>query len=469
MRAIVYTRVSSDQSGHGRSVESQEAECRAVCARYDWPVAEVLCDNDIGASRHTGKARPQYQRLAEILKPGDVLVTWEASRAQRDLEQYVKLRRLCAELGVLWSYGGKLYDLSNGDDRFGTGLDALLAEKEAEGGVWGRCGAGGRAPPYGYRRQIDPLTGKTTGWAVDEQTGPIVAEVIKRVLAGESLWSIVRDLKARGVPAPQVQRNAAKEWKPQRLRVTISSPTYAGLRSHQGQVMRDEHNQPVRGHWEPMISVEDHERLMAILRDPARRTTTHRGREPRHLLTGIARCGVCLDVMRWHGPKSLPTPRYLCAGASCVGRRADAVDALVESTLIKRLSRRDAAKLFARTVGSEQARKAAARADTLRIRLASFVEAAATGEITAATLAAIEHKLLPAIEAAEAAAKLRVPSPLVAKLAGRDAHVTWEQFSVKDRRTVVASLLSVTINRSTVGTHQFDPGDVDIVWKTRAL
>ena len=49
-------------------------------------------------------------------------------------------------------------------------------------------------------------------------------------------------------------------------------------------------------------------------------------------------------------------------------------------------------------------------------------------------------------ESAEAAAKLPVTSPLIAKLAGPDARCTWERFSVKDRRTVEASLLSVTIN-----------------------
>ena len=68
-------------------------------------------------------------------------------------------------------------------------------------------------------------------------TGPIVKDVIRRTLAGESLWSIVRDLEARGVPAPQVQENAAKSWRPQQLRVTISSPSYAGLRTHQGTVI----------------------------------------------------------------------------------------------------------------------------------------------------------------------------------------------------------------------------------------
>jgi DNA invertase Pin-like site-specific DNA recombinase len=83
VRAIIYTRVSADQTGQGRSVASQEAECRAMCDRNGWEVAEVLCDNDIGASRWSGKKRPEYRRLTEVLRQGDVLVTWEASGLQR--------------------------------------------------------------------------------------------------------------------------------------------------------------------------------------------------------------------------------------------------------------------------------------------------------------------------------------------------------------------------------------------------
>jgi site-specific DNA recombinase len=466
VRAIIYCRVSSDQTGDFRSVESQEAECRAVCERNGWDVAEVLVDNDRGASRYSTKDRPEYKRLAKILKPGDVLVTWEASRAQRDLTAYVTLRDLCAERGVFWSYSGKLHDLTQGDARFSTGLDALLAEREAEQ-IRERVLRGKRAaavdgrpagrPPYGYRRQLDPETGKTVNWVIDPVTGPIVKDVIRRTLAGESLWSIVRDLEARGVPAPRVQKNAAKSWRPQRLRVTISSPTYAGVRTHQGKVIG-------KGTWQALITPEEHERLLAIFADPARRMTTHRGSEPRHLLSGIATCGECGSPVRFFGPKSM-TPTYLCEGASCVRRRSDLVDMLVEETVIKRLSKLDAIALFAKKNDDEIA-EALAHADTLKVRLASFVDKAADGELSATALAAVEKKLQPQIDAAEAKARANVTDPLVAKLVGPDAREKWEQFTVPDRRIVVQRLLTVKILRATKGnTRRFDPRDVDIRWR----
>ncbi len=188
VRAILYTRVSSDKA-KGRSVTEQEQECRAECGRRGWTVAEVLCDNDRSATRFATKGRPEYQRLQQILRKGDVLVTWEASRAQRDLKAYVALRDLCAERGVMWSYSGALFDLSKADDRFRTGLDALRSEDEAEktrervlrahranldaGRPHGQC-------PFGYRIVRDPDTGKPVARVPDE----IEARTLRDARAG---------------------------------------------------------------------------------------------------------------------------------------------------------------------------------------------------------------------------------------------------------------------------------------------
>jgi site-specific DNA recombinase len=178
LRAAIYTRVSSDRDGRGRSVGQQESACRADCERQGWTVVEVLTDNDRSASRWSRKDRPAYDQLAEILIAGraDVLVTWEASRAQRDLTAYATLRELCAHHGVKWSYSGRLYDLTDSDDRFSTGIDALVSEREADltrarilRDVEERAIAG---MPHGqlhdgYRIEYDPNTGKPLSRVLD--------------------------------------------------------------------------------------------------------------------------------------------------------------------------------------------------------------------------------------------------------------------------------------------------------------
>lgn len=131
MDAVIYTRVSRDSKGERVSVESQERECRAVCERNGWTVRALNCDNSIGASRFSADG-PEWKRVKAELRKGDVLAMWEASRAQRDLVEFVTLRNLCMEKDVRLSYQGRVLDLNEGDDRFTAGLDALLAERESE-------------------------------------------------------------------------------------------------------------------------------------------------------------------------------------------------------------------------------------------------------------------------------------------------------------------------------------------------
>src|ERR1700730_17694075 len=193
MQALIYTRVSRDTQ-EGRSVDDQERECRTECERQGWPVRAVFCDNNISASRY-GNRRPEWERLKTELREGDVLVVWEASRAGRDLQEHVNLRNLCAEKGVPLSYGGKVVDLTLGDDRFAAGLDALIAERESEqirlrvlrgkraGALEGR--RGGRVP-WGYQK-VSPAV-----WEPDPVEAPRVREAVERILAGESHNAVYR-------------------------------------------------------------------------------------------------------------------------------------------------------------------------------------------------------------------------------------------------------------------------------------
>lgn len=463
-RAIVYTRVSNDPTGHARSVGSQETECRAVCEREGWEVADVLVDNDAGASRWSGARRPAYERLADALTAGDVLVTWEASRAQRDLAAYVALRDLCAERGVLWSYSGRTYDLNRGDDRFGTGLDALIAEREADQ-IRERTLRGKRAaaqagrpagrPPYGYRRTFDPDTGTTTGWSIDAEEGLIVREVARRFLAGETLRGISSDFNRRSVPEPRSQKNAVDRWLPRRLRIMLMSPTYAGLRQHRGEIIG-------AGSWPALIEEVDWHRIQGVITDPSRRVGP--GPAARYLLSGIARCGVCGSGMRHYFPKSVASPKYQCSSSrACTARLAAPIDEIVTGVILGRLSLPDAVEVF--TAPEDGHVQALGELRALRDRLDSFADAAADGEMTAAAFARIEARLLPQVADAERRATGGTITPVVELVTAGDVQAAWEALPIESKRTVIRLLLDVTVNPSTTGTRRFNPDDIALEWK----
>ncbi|MGW2096080.1 recombinase family protein [Promicromonospora sukumoe] len=461
MRAVIYCRVSSDTSNIGRSVTEQEAECRALCEREGWTVADVLVDNDRGASRYSRKDRPAYRKLQRVLQEGDALVTWEASRAQRDLAAYVQLRDLCVDRNVLWCYSGRIYDLSRGDDRFITGLDALLSEKEVEEirnrvlrGVRANLAAGrphGKLP-YVYRILRDPVTGEPLERVPDEETAPIVREMARRTLAGEAMYSIVADLNARGISGPRPGRDGQPVlWLPAVARRMIENPTYAGLRTHRGEVTGP-------ATWQGLITVDEHQRIKSIFADPKRRTN-HRGSAPRWLLSGIAVCSVCGATVRRQKNRGYGT--YSCVAGFCVSRVIEPTDALVVESVLRRLESVDVIEHL--TEQDSVAADARVELEALRTRLDAFTDSAAAGEVSPAALARIEQRLRPQIVEAERRVRAAFSSPIVAELAGPHARTRWVELSLEDQRAVVKALATVRILK-TRRRRTFDPASVEITW-----
>ncbi|MFD6517613.1 recombinase family protein [Rhodococcus sp. NPDC060176] len=450
MRAIIYTRVSADNTGLGRSVGEQEAECRTLCDREGWDVAKVLQDNDIGASRWSGKTRPEYKRLRDVLKKGDVLVTWEASRAQRDLDAYVQLRDLCAERGVLWSYSGKTFDLSKGDDRFSTGLDALLAEREADlirervlRAMRSNLASGrphGKTP-YGYARVNTP-SGKLENWVPNEPEAEVLREIVRRILAGDSVRSIVKDLNSRELPGP-----GGKVWHTSSLSRLAKNPVYAGLRTHYGVVHGP-------GIWDGLISNEDHIAVASLLTG---RATHDRGSEPRHLLSGIATCGVCGAFVRRGHNRGIEY--YQCKENFCIARVKHQVDAMVTKAVIRWLEEWNEGA----SERSDDTSGASELAD-LRMRLEEFTQSAIDGGITSSTFAKIESSLTSKIAELE---QLLVPAHVepVADLIGLDAAENWKAVPMARKRAIVRSRFTVKIKATTMGP-EFDTESVEIDWTT---
>jgi len=464
VKAVIYTRVSSDRSGRGRSVTEQEADCRAVCAHEGWVVADVLVDNDAGASRWSRRDRPAYHKLSMVLRGGGVgvLVTWEASRAQRDLSAYVQLRDLCAERGVLWSYSGRTFDLSRPDDRMTTGLDALLSEREADvtrervlRALRARVEAGtphGKVA-YGYRRVVDPVTGESTGRVCNETTAPIVVNACRRALTGEPLAAIARDLNDRGVAAPRPGRDGAPvKWTGSQVKRMVVSPTYAALRTHNGVVVGP-------ATWPALVSEADHFALRARLNDPRR--LTHKDGALKHLLVGIATCGVCGAVCR--RVKNRQTPSYSCSERHCVARAQHFLDEYVTEVVLARLSQPDIRDLIA---GDDVASMDSLReARALRARLDTFYDAAAAGEVTSSALARIEATLLPKIVVAERQSASSAISPMLTEFGGGHARAVWEGLGVAQRRELVTTLLTPVILRTQQGARRLNVDDIRIEWK----
>ncbi|MDQ6725328.1 MAG: recombinase family protein [Actinomycetota bacterium] len=458
MRAAVYTRVSSDPKALGRSVAEQEAECLAVCERQAWRVVQVFCDNDKSASRYAKKQRPAYRQLREFVASGgcDVLITWECSRAQRDLQDYVSLRELCRGAGVLWSYSGRTYDLSRTDDRFTTGLDALLAERESDvtrdrilrtvraNAVNGR--PHGKLP-FGYVREYDPHTGALLRQVIQKEQAALVRATARRVLSGESCYSIAEDYNRRGVLPPR-----GGEWQSTQIKRLVTNPRYVSQRVHQGKVIGP-------ADWPAILDESTFRQCLARLDDPSRKTTNEHA--VKYLLSGIATCGVCGRIVKVQ-PQRGGYMAYMCK-KFCVARKMEWVDDLIEALIIGRLSQPDALALFAAPNDNFGA-VLDAIADK-RARLEGFCDAAAKGEITPASLGRIEANLLTEIQVLESRIRRYDVPSVVYELANNSAS-RWTTLTLEQKREVIRCLMAIRLHRSTTlrGSRRFDPEAIEVRW-----
>src|SRR3954447_8257641 len=92
VRVLIYGRVSRDPMKLGRSVEEQVVECTAWAEREGWQVVRVARET-ASASRYARVERRYWNQVVSPVTEGeiDALLTWESSRATRDLDAYAEL------------------------------------------------------------------------------------------------------------------------------------------------------------------------------------------------------------------------------------------------------------------------------------------------------------------------------------------------------------------------------------------
>ena len=310
-------------------------------------------------------------------------------------------------------------------------------------------------PGYGWRR---PVPGGPS--LIDPDAAEVIRGIAARIVRKDgSLRKIARELNEAHVPTP-----TGRSWSAVTVRDVVLRPSNVSQRVHQGEIIG-------KGDWPKILDQETFTNVRAILNDPDRKTTV--GSNARHLLSGVARCGICgarmRVALRSYTKSHHRTPVYRCSGRSCVSRNVEMLEQLVTTTVVRRLAQPDADKDLA-PHRTPAAVKAVREVESLQARLGTAADDYAAGLIERPQLLRITAQLRPKIEAAQARVRVVDDAPLLAGIAGRpDAAEVWEQLPLTRRRAIVGLLLEVTVNRSRTrgGAARFDPHDVDIVWMKR--
>lgn len=475
LRAAIYNRVSKDRRRNERSVTDQDDANREVCADEGWSVAETYTDNDRSASRFATKAREDWPRLLADLHDGqfDVLVLWESSRGDRKLAMWAALLDACRDLGTLIHITSheRTYDVRKPRDWKALaeeGVDAAYESEKTRLRVLRttKSVADSGMPHgkllYGYRREYDKGTGALLRQVVDDrphaaieggcvvaQVGPlrvewftspgIIRECAQRVVEGGTLYEIAQDLNRRGIPTP---RRSGRGWHPNQVKEQVTNAGYAGRRIHQGKDVGE-------AKWDAILDAEVFNACVAKLNDPARKN--QRDTTIKHLLSGIATCGVCSAPMRV--VKNRGALAYSCfrkspqVGPSFhVSRLQRRLEEWIEDVLINWLARDDAASIWAadEVDGAEAARLEREAADE-QARLDVFYDQAAEGDLTPDGLKRIVAKMAPKIEQLQGRARALRKSrlPLIDQLVDPDPEVVrahWEALTMVQKREVLRAL-----------------------------
>lgn len=459
--AAIYTRISKDD-GTALGVKRQEKECMAWAESHGWPVVDVLTDND--RSAFSGKVRPAYRRLLDGIETGayDALLIWHPDRLHRspaELEHFIDVvERHQITVGTVTAGD---YDLATPDGRLAARIVGAVARKESEDKArrlrskhrelaeGGKVSGGGRRP-FGY--EADKVT-------IREDEAREISEAVDRVVAGESLRSIVLDWRARGV---QTVTGAA--WSPTTIKRLLSSGRIAGLRTHHGKIVGP-------AEWPAIVDPDHAARVRSIL-------AAGRGAGPGagrvHLLTGFVYCGRCQITMT-SAPvvrKGHRYNRYACpldrGGCGRCGVSGDRLDEQVVADVLDVLGR--SAGLGARVADLESVDQndPAVVVAEIEARMAELAEMFAAGEIGRAEWTTARDALDRRLSTARESVAVEVQTSRAGALVATEIDLVdaWSRWSLDQRRAVIDSVVErVVIAPTTKANNRFDPARVTVEWR----
>jgi DNA invertase Pin-like site-specific DNA recombinase len=483
--ALAYARISLDPLEQKRGVKRQQGDLRAHCADEDWHLYAEYSDNDLSAL--SGEERPDYDRLMQTaIELGPlaaaagkkvVVLAYHSSRLWRNRVERAQAIEDLRKAGVFVAFeSGGFYDLRKASQRSqlaqvgenDTSESEVKSERVARAALErAQEGRANGAVAYGWRRQYEyDKRGRIIGFndVEDAETAAIVREIVRRLLAGETLISITLDLNERGIPAPGAgqerkhrsysQDANGSRWNKTSVKKIALRKANMGVRVH----VVDDKETEYPAAWPVLITPEQHARVTALLTTRAaggvRPNSQARPGMRKHMLswTAAGTCGECggwLKVaMRGSRKRGSLAETYVCESPSaCVGRNKAHLDQHVDDVVVALLSNSRGAEVFRPDESAAMA--ALEKVAGLKARQAVAADDYADGAITREQLLRINQSVGAQIAEAQAEANRLAPKvdlSVIEGLVGPGAEAAWEALGVAQKTQVLEALqLRVTI------------------------
>src|SRR5450631_105560 len=332
-KALIYARFSTDLQNE-RSIEDQITLCRDYASRNNIDVIDV--HEDRARSGGSIMGRDGLLRLLDRAKDGsfDIVVVEALDRLSRDMEDLAGIHKRLTFLGVEIRavHEGRVNTVLVGLRGF---VGQLYREDNAHKirrGMIGRVGQGLNAGglTYGYA----PVPGDKGKRQIVESEAEIVGRIFAEYVAGRTPRDISHDLNQENVQPPRGRKwNAsAINGNLQRGTGILQNELYAGrLIWNKVRMVKDPDtgrrvSRPnPKSEWQsadvPELAIVSRDLFHTAQQRKQARGCTHPNyqRRPRHILSGLLRCGACGSGMSTNGRDKSGRIRIRCSAASASG------------------------------------------------------------------------------------------------------------------------------------------------------
>ncbi|MCD2108710.1 recombinase family protein [Rhodococcus erythropolis] len=326
--AAVYARISLDRDNEQLGVSRQRQDCLELAKRLGWGIGEVYLDNSISASKDV--LRPEYERMIADLSSGkrDGLIVYDLDRLTRKPAELESFIALAEKAGFALANVAGDVDLSTANGRMLARFKGAIARQEAE-----RIGERVSRAAKQRAEQGKPQKAKHRpfGYTVDYEIVPDEAEMIRqayaRVIAGESITSIMRDFQAN------FSTVAGGKWYRQTVKKILQRPANAGIREYKGEEVGV-------GDWTPIVDRATYDAAMETFSKASKPMPDMANK---HLLSAICKCGLCGFPMYGRRRGKGSTAQYTCmpthGGCGRIARAQEPLDKYIISLVVAHLEK----------------------------------------------------------------------------------------------------------------------------------
>jgi site-specific DNA recombinase len=339
MKAVIYTRVSSEEQVSNLSLDVQEKTCREYCARNGWTVETVYREE--GESAKTADRTALRKLLAALrARPGviEYVVVYDTSRFARDVYVHASLKQLLMKAGArLRAATQPLEDSAAGRAIEGVfavfnQLDNELRAEKVTAGMKETV-ARGRWPwaaPLGYKN--DRRDGRKVV-VFDDLRARLMKKAYEAVANGDAPADVLRTVTALGL--------LSKKGYPLRLQELtklLRNPFYKGVAKSKAWGIE------TRGEHEPLVDPGTWARVQLHLggRAVAPGRPARKKQHPEFPLRGFVRCAACgapLTASNSRGKMGRTYPYYRCWQKTCTAKAQIRAERLEEqlTQLLRRI------------------------------------------------------------------------------------------------------------------------------------